>query len=90
MVLCVVRAHARGSAASVRVSAGAAGREGCGSASKCLGLAVPALLLSHAAACHALFALKKHCRQLVVPVVLLLLVRDVFYLCDRMNVCESF
>ena len=74
MVLC---AHARGSAASVRVSAGAAGREGCGYASKWAELAVPALLRPDGEACHALFALKEHCRQFVVLVALLLLVRDV-------------
>jgi hypothetical protein len=75
--LVVLCAHARGSAASVRVSAGAAGREGCGYASKWAELAVPALLRPDGEACHALFALKEHCRHVVVLVALLLLVRDV-------------
>ena len=35
------------------------------------------LLRSHAGTYHALFALKEHCRQFAVLVVLLLLVRDV-------------
>ena len=75
--LVVLCAHERGSAAFVRVSAGAGGREGCGSASKWPGLAVPALLRPDGEACHALFALKEHCRQFIVLVALLLLVRDV-------------
>ena len=74
MVLC---AHACGSVASVRVSAGAAGLEGCGSSSKWFGLSAPALLRPDGEAYRALFALKEQCRHVVVLVALLLLVRDV-------------
>ena len=42
-----------------------------------LGLAAPGLLRSNAGTCRAQFALKEQCRQFVVLVVLLLLVRDV-------------
>ena len=79
MVLCVVRAHARASAAFVvvRACAGADGREVFGSAPKWLGLAAPDLLRSNAGTYRAQFALKEQCRQFVVLVVLLLLVCDV-------------
>ena len=77
MVPCVVRAHARASAAFVRACAGADGRGVFGSAPKWLGLAAPGLLRSNAGTCRAQFALKEQCRQLVVLVVLLLLVCDV-------------
>ena len=77
VVLCVVRAHVRGSAALVCVFAGAAGHEACLSAPRWPGLAVLGLLRSYAGTYHALFALKEHCRQFVVLAALLLLVRDV-------------
>ena len=77
MVPCVVRAHARASAAFVRACAGADGRGVFGSAPKWLGLAAPDLLLSNDGTYRAQFALKEQCRQFVVLVVLLLLVRDV-------------
>ena len=75
--LVVLCAHARGSVAFVRVSAGAAGREGCGSASRWFGLSAPAPLRPVGEAYRALLALKGQCRQVVVLGVLLLLVRDV-------------
>ena len=77
VVPCVVRAHARASAAFVRACAGADGRGMFGPAPKWLGLAAPGLLRSNAGTCRAQFALKEHCRQFVVLVALLLLVRVV-------------
>jgi hypothetical protein len=77
VVPCVVRAHARASAAFVRACAGADGRGVFGSAPKWLGLAAPGLLRAAAAAFRALQALKDCCWPCLVLVVLLLLVRDV-------------
>ena len=73
---CVVRAHARASAAFVRASGYAARRDAYSSAPERFGSAVLSLPWTSAAACLALCALGEHCRHCVVLVVLLPRVRD--------------